>query len=94
MPKCIRVNLRKKTCSKDWRVKLGRKRVSAGIAGRRNSLIPCAGKEKLRPVDLLPKGYRGVSFRDWLELIVKVSASLSVVNHDSFPRIVCDVLDC
>ena len=27
-------------------------------------------------MDLLPKGYRGVPFKDWLELIVKVNVLL------------------
>ena len=50
--------------------------------------------EKSRPVDLLPKGYRGVSFQDWLELIVKASTSFCVVDDSSFLEAVHDVLDC
>ena len=58
------------------------------------SMISSVGKQKLRPTDLLPKGYRGIPFKDWLELIVKASASLNIADHISLPRVVCDVLDC
>ena len=50
--------------------------------------------EKFRTVDLLPKGYRGVSFKDWLELIVKASTPPYVLDSSSFLEAVRDVHDC
>ena len=60
-------------------------------------LIPLnysVGVEKFRTVDLLPKGYRGVSFKDWLELIVKAGTLPFVVDSRSSLEAVRDVHDC
>jgi hypothetical protein len=64
-------------------MKLGRRRVSCRYFPAVIPLNSSVGKEKFRPVDILPKGYRGVSFKDWLELIVKASAPLCVVDDNS-----------